>query len=1350
MRGKCVGWILCFLWCCAVAISDSLSSEQVAKSAITTTEIFSKDTSYYIDRQLLQSGDQPCNSEILWYTCLHLGCGVNVESDVYESVMGASCTFNEIRRMWDCGEIYIDSYTHDALVEGVCTQACEPQKLACEIFSRSETPNNVPIPSSECRDGEVTLEFNCDCDIVSRSEMLEYAPALDGSRGGCSAVCSEFDRDLSECDVNPANSQTDEAREGCAEMICLHENCAAQISRAAVDIVKTSSCTFSLVTRMWECEGALEIDGPGYEWARQGSCVDACSIVFRPDSCLFQARYGKHPEPPLSQKKKKKRKRSKKIKITGKVNSRLIPKKRDSDLEDKSEDASEGKIEKEAAPETLSAENPPSIEDVQIEEDAEDDYEVFAAEYQEAYDGYYDEYQYHDYTAGVSAKEEETEIDRPDLAADPIAEDDDPPIVSESISESRNETESFVRPTTTRIEAQGDVAPSPQPIEEFEIGVGPWMPCRQSCDHPSFGDNVQERFVVCRSAITGLPVARDLCPSTQSESIRACPAEMSTGRCDGSFVYKYQDWSECSIENNQDNTCSRNRGFDCYETLEDGSLFPTTEERCSSLVRDPNEISCDWRQCNQVIYIPSEWSACDCERSIERRNLTCRSIVGTDHEVDLSTCESFGLPRPVTTRNCTCDLEHRTRKLAQTTTDCGERSCSGNGVCREGICICDPPFEGRDCDVLTDVSIDQDLTCEGEIRINGDCCPSGIYDRGYRCCPRDATIDRDGNCCVGDLDACGVCNGGALFVDAYGTCCETSLDANGFCCPSGNVDECGVCDGFGMTCDFRLTFTVSRPSRSADGVTNHCVENLIGRVLPLRHSARDLSIRHAIDDEDLTVLVPGSLIEFDRTIAAVSRTIDDELHRLNFESIGCGVSHFELISVDRRSVLRNGFCEIGETIFISTSSFSGIFEPGIDWRGIEDCSFVIAACPMSSSSNRPCSGNGICSYAGTATCECFAGYGGEACDECLPGYLFTNGRCLPSGAHPTNVVDHTYSTRNSMLDEEQEEDEGNGRDRQFRVIVSTLFGIGFFIIIAVGCIVYLGWSHHNISHNLVSTGTLPSEMGSRSRASLSDTESREITMTAGSIRTASSGAPIFTKTEPEEVIATPPRRVTDVVDGSDFHGNAMHRPIFGPQSSDALANNPKVMTHCVVDISGQKRQARRMPSPDITEVGSPLFPIQESKSINFDSTEWNPFGASTSEHVRRNSRSLDSPGGTPWLNTFDPWLNAADAERERPETDPSSSRGEQDLSGHRSRSARSLRSRPNDSISSFEFDLPTEIEELPPNPATEHNLNDEQTSETRMTFAQRWRHFFHVRTDQPADITHPADHNRNSDNSPYP
>ena len=118
-------------------------------------------------------------------------------------------------------------------------------------------------------------------------------------------------------------------------------------------------------------------------------------------------------------------------------------------------------------------------------------------------------------------------------------------------------------------------------------------------------------------------------------------------------------------------------------------------------------------------------------------------------------------------------------------------------------------------------------------------CPTGsndncLYDDAIGTCGGDCAADADGDglCddvddCVGDLDACGVCNGpGAIYdcgceaipdgdcdcdgnqADALGVCggaCTADADADGICDDVddciGVVDECGICNGPGATGD---------------------------------------------------------------------------------------------------------------------------------------------------------------------------------------------------------------------------------------------------------------------------------------------------------------------------------------------------------------------------------------------------------------------------------------------------------------------------------------------------------------------------------------------------------------------
>lgn len=64
-------------------------------------------------------------------------------------------------------------------------------------------------------------------------------------------------------------------------------------------------------------------------------------------------------------------------------------------------------------------------------------------------------------------------------------------------------------------------------------------------------------------------------------------------------------------------------------------------------------------------------------------------------------------------------------------------------------------------------------------------------------------MDKVGACCDSQLDACGICNGTAVYVDAQNSCCAGALDAAGRCC-LGVVDECGVCNG---KCNFLINLS---------------------------------------------------------------------------------------------------------------------------------------------------------------------------------------------------------------------------------------------------------------------------------------------------------------------------------------------------------------------------------------------------------------------------------------------------------------------------------------------------------------------------------------------------------------
>ena len=123
--------------------------------------------------------------------------------------------------------------------------------------------------------------------------------------------------------------------------------------------------------------------------------------------------------------------------------------------------------------------------------------------------------------------------------------------------------------------------------------------------------------------------------------------------------------------------------------------------------------------------------------------------------------------------------------------------CNGPGAIYE--CGCSDIPEG-DCDCDGNV-LDECGVCGGDGIPEGDCdCDGNQLDALGECGgPCEADADSDGICddidpCVGELDACGVCNGpGAIYE------CGCSDIPEGDCDCDGNVlDECGVCGGDGI------------------------------------------------------------------------------------------------------------------------------------------------------------------------------------------------------------------------------------------------------------------------------------------------------------------------------------------------------------------------------------------------------------------------------------------------------------------------------------------------------------------------------------------------------------------------
>ena len=122
--------------------------------------------------------------------------------------------------------------------------------------------------------------------------------------------------------------------------------------------------------------------------------------------------------------------------------------------------------------------------------------------------------------------------------------------------------------------------------------------------------------------------------------------------------------------------------------------------------------------------------------------------------------------------------------------------CSGHGKCDKdvGVCVCEPTYYGHDCADGCPAGAD----CE--------CCPSAVFGMSPNsdatepvCCgpaygATRPTVDKDGVCCDGALDACGICNGDGFAIDMRGACCTVRLSASLIC--HATLHSC-MCSGVG-------------------------------------------------------------------------------------------------------------------------------------------------------------------------------------------------------------------------------------------------------------------------------------------------------------------------------------------------------------------------------------------------------------------------------------------------------------------------------------------------------------------------------------------------------------------------
>ncbi|CAK9237336.1 unnamed protein product [Sphagnum troendelagicum] len=505
----------------------------------------------------------------------------------------------------------------------------------------------------------------------------------------------------------------------------------------------------------------------------------------------------------------------------------------------------------------------------------------------------------------------------------------------------------------------------------YSVFEGPWGECNQTC-----GGGIQSREVVCIDDLGNTAPSQTCSNFATFSNQRACNMQACSG-----YYWDVPSWNFCNAP------CSGGKRFRDTICKQNGSVVDETF--CSSSLAPVSESLCNTQPCQTYAWLVGPWSDCPVGCGYNNtRFVEC--VDGWGARADDSQCDVS--KKPVESMDC----QHPN----VTCGNCMQNNCSGNGYCSGGQCVCSGQWTGLYCETLNSCAgLPSGYYKNGTVG----CCPYHLVDIDQNCClTSTAALTSDGLCCEGgQLDACGKCNGTAIFVDAQSMCCNTVRDEKGICCKSGILDECHICDGDSTSCATNITVTLifdselAIPHNDSSSWKPFMVAFIasVGSVLGLGDNALILSAvqlsstyTSSCDDDDATPegclamgtpqvkgtfdfsVLPIPMVELGSMVIKKADIADTLLSLTGVEQ-----ENFEVESVtnaQRAGICGNGMCENGERC---DSSSKSVTLPGNTTCCLMDCPFVSSTCPIPLSgagANKSCAGNGICLDA-SGQCRCF-------------------------------------------------------------------------------------------------------------------------------------------------------------------------------------------------------------------------------------------------------------------------------------------------------------------------------------------------------------------------------------------